>query len=58
MTPPYETSLSIGQRLRIEVAGRKVWVQVVEIRGGRVRLGLAAPAEVKINRGEIAGAKK
>lgn len=40
----------IGERIRI---GDEVTVQVLEVRGGQVRLGLAAPAEVRIFREEV-----
>lgn len=40
----------IGERIRI---GDDVTVQVLEVRGGQVRLGLAAPAEIRIFREEI-----
>jgi carbon storage regulator len=39
-----------GQRI---VLGDNIWVTVVEIRGGRVRLGVRAPAEVSIRRLEL-----
>jgi carbon storage regulator len=40
----------VGERIRI---GDDVTVQVLEIRGGQVRLGLAAPPDVRIFREEI-----
>jgi carbon storage regulator len=40
----------VGERIRI---GDTVTLQVLEVRGGQVRLGLAAPAEVRIFREEI-----
>jgi carbon storage regulator len=40
----------VGERIRI---GDDVTVQVLEVRGGQVRLGLTAPAEVRIFREEI-----
>lgn len=40
----------VGERIRI---GDEVTLQVLEVRGGQVRLGLAAPAEVRIFREEI-----
>ena len=40
----------VGERIRI---GDDVTVQVLEVRGGQVRLGLAAPADVRIFREEI-----
>ncbi len=40
----------VGERIRI---GDDVTLQVLEVRGGQVRLGLAAPAEVRIFREEV-----
>jgi carbon storage regulator len=40
----------VGERIRI---GDDVTVQVLEVRGGQVRLGLAAPAEIRIFREEV-----
>ncbi len=40
----------VGERIRI---GDDVTVQVLEVRGGQVRLGLSAPADVRIFREEI-----
>jgi carbon storage regulator len=40
----------VGERIRI---GDEVTLQVLEVRGGQVRLGLAAPADVRIYREEI-----
>lgn len=40
----------IGETIRI---GDDVTVQVLEVRGGQVRLGLAAPASVRIFREEL-----
>ncbi len=40
----------VGERIRI---GDDVSVQVLEVRGGQVRLGFAAPAEIRIFREEI-----
>lgn len=40
----------IGETIRI---GEDVTVQVLEVRGGQVRLGLAAPASVRIFREEL-----
>ena len=40
----------VGERIRI---GDEVTLQVLEVRGGQVRLGLAAPADVRIFREEI-----
>ena len=43
----------VGERIRI---GDEVTVQVLEVRGGQVRLGLAAPAAVRIFREEVLAA--
>jgi len=40
----------VGERIRI---GDEVTLQVLEVRGGQVRLGLAAPAAVRIFREEV-----
>jgi carbon storage regulator len=40
----------VGERIRI---GDDVTVQVLDVRGGQVRLGLAAPAEIRIFREEV-----
>jgi carbon storage regulator len=40
----------VGESIRI---GNDVTVQVLAIRGGQVRIGLAAPADVRIFREEI-----
>ena len=40
----------VGERIRI---GDEVTLQVLEVRGGQVRLGLSAPADVRIYREEI-----
>lgn len=39
-----------GQRIRI---GESVAVTLLEVRGDRVRIGLEAPREIKIRRGEV-----
>ena len=33
--------------------GDNIWVQVIEVRGGIVRLGIHAPIEVEIHREEV-----
>lgn len=38
------------------VIGRDVTITVVQIRGDKVRLGIAAPLEVPVHRGEVADA--
>ncbi|MCC6850348.1 MAG: carbon storage regulator CsrA [Deltaproteobacteria bacterium] len=40
----------VGERIRI---GDEVTVQVLEVRGGQVRLGVAAPSDVRIFREEV-----
>ncbi len=35
--------------------GENIEIHVVEIRGGRVRLGIQAPQEIRVLRSEIAG---
>jgi carbon storage regulator len=40
----------VGETIRI---GDSVTVQVLDVRGGQVRLGLAAPADVRIFREEL-----
>lgn len=40
----------VGERIRI---GDDVTLQVLEVRGGQVRLGLAAPPDVRIFREEV-----
>lgn len=42
-----------GERIRIRVADADVWVQVTEVTGGRVRLGIEAPASAHIVREEL-----
>lgn len=43
-----------GQRIRIALpGGATVWVIVVETDRGKVRLGIEAPQEVQIDRGEV-----
>ncbi|MEB2285802.1 MAG: carbon storage regulator [Polyangiaceae bacterium UTPRO1] len=40
----------VGERIRI---GDEVTLQVLEVRGGQVRLGLTAPNDVRIYREEV-----
>lgn len=40
----------IGERV---VIGENVEVEIVEIRGGKVRLGVAAPVEIPVHRKEV-----
>lgn len=50
--------LSRGVSQSIIIDGGLVTVTVLEIRGGRVRLGIEAPAEVDVKRSEIAEEEK
>jgi len=43
-------SRKVGQRIQI---GRNVTLTVVSLRGGRVRVGIDAPDEVRVLRGEL-----
>lgn len=43
-----------GERICI---GDNIELVVIDIRGGRVRLGFAAPKDVKIDRGEVRARK-
>jgi carbon storage regulator len=47
-------SRKVGERVRI--AGDIV-VQVLDVKGQRVRLGIEAPLEVAVGRGELAASK-
>jgi carbon storage regulator len=38
---------------RLEIGDRRITVTVLEVRGGRVRLGIEAPEDVTIRRREI-----
>jgi carbon storage regulator len=40
----------------IEIDNGRINVMVVEIRGDKVRLGIVAPTEVPVHRGEVAEA--
>lgn len=47
-----------GERLRLELPdGRAVWVEVVLIDGNRVKIGIAAPPDVKVWHAELVEAK-
>lgn len=41
-----------GEKLRIGING-EVTIEVVEVRGDRVRLGITAPASVPVHREEV-----
>jgi carbon storage regulator len=43
-------SRKVGERL---ILGNDIAVEVVRVRGNRVRLGIVAPASVPIKRGEL-----
>ena len=45
-------SRKVGERILI---GDNVVVEVLQVRGGHVRLGISAPAEVRIRREELLG---
>lgn len=40
----------------IEIAGGKIKITVVDIRGDKVRLGIDAPREIDVHRSEVADA--
>lgn len=39
-----------GERIHL---GEDIWIEVLEVRGGTVRLGVDAPKEVEVHRDEI-----
>ena len=45
--------LTRGAKQRIEIGNQFVTVTVLEVKGGRVRLGIEAPTEITIRRGGI-----
>jgi carbon storage regulator len=45
--------LTRGIRQKIEIGDRMVTVTVLEVKGGRVRLGVEAPSDVSIRRYEL-----
>jgi carbon storage regulator len=45
-------SRKVGERILI---GDNVVVEVLQVRGGHIRLGISAPAEVRIRREELPG---
>lgn len=47
-----------GQEVYIDAGGTRITVRIAEIRGDRIRLAFEAPAEVVINRREIADAQE
>lgn len=46
-------SRRFGERIRVRVAGRDIWLEVVAFRNGQVRLGFIAPPDVQITREEL-----
>lgn len=42
-----------GERIRLTVAGHEVWVKVTDAHRGFARIGIEAPADVKILREEL-----
>ncbi len=47
-------SRRLGEAIRVTVNGQPIIVTVVDIFGGRVKLGIDAPDHVEINRAEVA----
>ncbi len=45
--------LTRGLKQQIEIGDRLVTVTVLEVKGGRVRLGIEAPPEVPVRRKEL-----
>ena len=45
--------LTRGLKQKIEIGDRLVTVTVLEVKGGRVRLGIEAPAEISVRRHEL-----
>jgi carbon storage regulator len=41
---------TVGERIHV---GDDVWVQVLDVRGSVVRLGVEAPRRIEVHRGEI-----
>ncbi len=46
--------LTRGVQQKIEIGDRMVTVTVLEVKGGRVRLGIEAPENITIRRSELA----
>lgn len=40
----------VGEMIAI---GEDIWIKVLEVRGGTVRLGIRAPTEVEVHRSEV-----
>ncbi len=47
--------LTRGVRQKIEIGTRKVTVTILEVKSGRVRLGIEAPNNIVIRRSELGG---
>ena len=45
--------ISRGKDERVFIDGDRIQVQIIDIRGDKVRLGISAPKEVSIHREEI-----
>ena len=45
--------LTRGLKQKIEIGNRMVTITVLEVKGGRVRLGIEAPESVQIRRQEL-----
>jgi carbon storage regulator CsrA len=45
----------LGERIRLTLNGIEIWVEVNRIAANDVRIGIAAPKEVAIEREEIIG---
>ena len=45
--------LTRGVKQKIEIGDRSVTVTVLEVKGGRVRLGIEAPDDVSVRRQEL-----
>lgn len=41
---------TVGERIHL---GDEIWIEVLEVRGQTVRLGIVAPREVEVHRDEI-----
>lgn len=46
--------LTRGLKQRIVIGDREVTVTVLEVKGGRVRLGIVAPEDIPVRRVELA----